>query len=67
LAGNKEEQWLDTSLDVKAIKSFFQPFEPTAMDAYPVTRDSFQQKKLLSSSNTKECGLVHFPVRQERK
>ena len=41
----KEEQWLDHSLDVKDVTSFFKPFESAAMDAYPVTIDSWNQKK----------------------
>ena len=36
---NDEECWLDGSMNVKDIKSFFQPFESLAMDAYPITRD----------------------------
>jgi len=34
-----EEHWLDGSLNVNDIKSFFQPFEATLMDAYPIARD----------------------------
>ena len=36
---NDEECWLDGSLNVKDIKSFFHPFEAVAMDAYSITRD----------------------------
>jgi putative SOS response-associated peptidase YedK len=34
-----EEQWLDTSLKNTDIQQFFQPFDASKMDAYPIARD----------------------------
>jgi putative SOS response-associated peptidase YedK len=35
----KEEQWLDKSLNNTDIKQFFLPFDTSRMDAYPVSKD----------------------------
>ena len=45
----QEEHWLDGSLNVNDIKSFFLPFETAAMDAYPITRDFIKRSSKDSS------------------
>lgn len=43
---NKESEnfWLDSSLKINDIQSFFQPFNTNLMDAYPISKDFLKKK-----------------------